>query len=301
MRRRSFLSTVGGTVLATSMLQPRISRAIDPISRSGPSLLRLSLSAYSFRNELVATEGRPAAMTLMDFVDYCSENEIAGCELTSYYFPEQHVDEFTSDLKLHCHRQGLSVSGGAIRNDFCTASLEKLKNDFEHTKSWIDRYQALGATAIRIFAGYQPKGRDWDSTIAQCVEYCQKSADYAHERGMMLALENHGGVTATATGLLEIVRQVESPAFGVNLDSGNFRSSSDPYAELTEIAPYAINAQLKVEMFPNGVAEPTDFERIVKILRQANYRGWLALEYESDEPPRTAIPEHLATLKSILG
>jgi sugar phosphate isomerase/epimerase len=98
--------------------------------------------------------------------------------------------------------------------------------------------------------------------------------------------------------MLEIVRAVKSDGFGVNLDSGNFRSSANPYEELAAIAPYAVNAQLKVEMFPNGVKEWTDIPRVLRILVESGYSGWVALEYEAKEPPLQAIPEWIEKLKT---
>ncbi len=91
---------------------------------------------------------------------------------------------------------------------------------------------------------------------------------HAEKKGVWMALENHGGVTTKAEGMLEIVRRVNSPFFGVNFDCGNFRSS-DPYAELEAIAPYAVNAQLKVDLSRDGKREDTDLERVLKILRDA--------------------------------
>ena len=103
---------------------------------------------------------------------------------------------------------------------------------------------------------------------------------------MHLALENHGGPTATADGLLKFVRDVNSPWFGVNLDSGNFHSD-DPYAELERIAPYALNAQIKVVMSgPDKKKVDADFARLAKILRGAHYRGYVVLEYEEAGNPR---------------
>jgi sugar phosphate isomerase/epimerase len=93
-------------------------------------------------------------------------------------------------------------------------------------------------------------------------------------------LENHGGPTATADGLLKFVRDVDSPWFGVNLDSGNFRTTNDPYAELERIAPYALNAQIKVVMGIGGKKVPAEFKRLAKIMRDAKYRGYIVLEYE---------------------
>ena len=115
-----------------------------------------------------------------------------------------------------------------------------------------------------------------------------------------MALENHGGVTARADGLLEIVRGVQAPSFGVNFDSGNFRSTEDPYAELAQIAPYAINAQIKVEMFPGGRREMADLGRILRILKDSNYSGWVALEYEAQEPAIEAVPGWVQEIKKSL-
>jgi sugar phosphate isomerase/epimerase len=107
-------------------------------------------------------------------------------------------------------------------------------------------------------------------------------------------------VTAKATGLLEIVRKVNAKSFGINFDSGNFRSTSDPYAELEQIAPYAVNAQIKVEVAPDGKKQEADLARIIQILKRAGYSGWVALEYEEKAPPLEAIPKWLNELKKLV-
>ena len=105
---------------------------------------------------------------------------------------------------------------------------------------------------------------------------------------------------ATPEQMLKIIAGImPSPWFGVNFDGGNFRTD-DPYRDLAKIAPYAINAQIKVEVAPNGKAEPTDLPRAVKILKDANYRGFLVLEYEAKEDPLTTIPGHLKRLRELI-
>ena len=90
-----------------------------------------------------------------------------------------------------------------------------------------------------------------------------------------------------------------NPWFGVNFDSGNFETD-DPFADLAKIAPYAVNAQLKVSISPGGKRQPADFERIVRILKDAGYRGFVALEYEESESPFKAIPRILDQLRPLL-
>jgi sugar phosphate isomerase/epimerase len=259
--------------------------------------MQLSLAAYSLRDLL---KGNKDGWDLFKFVDYCHEQGIPGAELTGYYFPADVNDAYIVELKEHCRRRGISVSGGAIANDFCQMDNDKLKRDLEHTKLWIDRYALLGAGAIRVFAGSQPKDDTWPATRDRCIATLQEACKYAHTQGIYLALENHGGVTAKSEGLLEIVRGVQAPSFGVNFDSGNFRSTEDPYAELASIAPYAVNAQIKVEMFPAGKRELADLGRILRILKDSKYSGWVALEYEASEPPLEAIPRWLAEIKKSL-
>lgn len=288
--RRNFVTGFAG--LAGLTLSNNPLSAIEPFKRPVPGRMNLSLAAYSLRDKLTK-EG----WDLFKFVDYCHEQGLGGAELTSYYFPNEITNEYLVELKQHCHRRGVTISGGAIRNDFCQYDVTKLAADVEHTKKWIDYYAVLGAPVIRIFAGNQPANESWGETVSRCVKACETVSKYAATKGVYLGLENHGGVTAKAEGLLEIVNKVQAKSFGVNFDCGNFRSTSDPYKELEQIAPYAVNAQIKVEMFPNGNKEETDLKRVVNILRNAGYSGWVALEYEAKEDPLTAIPVWLNKLK----
>lgn len=300
MKRRDFV--LGCSALATLSAVGGVphASAIEPFVRPQPGQMRLSLAAYSMRQYLQDSKQAKKSMDLFGFVDFCFQLGLSGAELTSYYFPAEVDDAYILDLKRHCHLRGVTPSGGAIRNDFCQSDASKVQMDIEHTNLWTDRYALLGAPAIRIFAGTKPADDTWEETVSRCVAACQTVCQYAQKKGVWLALENHGGVTAKADGLLEIVRKVDSPAFGINFDSGNFRTTSDPYAELAAIAPYAVNAQLKVEIFPDGKREETDLERVVKTLRDVGYSGWLALEYEAAEEPKEAIPRWIEKLQKIV-
>ena len=167
-------------------------------------------------------------------------------------------------------------------------------------RDWIDYSAALGAPVIRIFAGNVPKGETEEVARERCIAGINQSLEYAATKGVCLALENHGGITATPEQMLKIIEGVKpSPWFGVNFDGGNFRTA-DPYADLAKIAPYAINAQIKVDVAPNGKSEPTDLARVVKILKDAKYRGFLVLEYEAAEDPLVAVPGHLKKLRELI-
>lgn len=273
---------------------PKFAAAIEPIQRPGKPKFKFSLAAYSYRELL---SGKEPQLTLADFIDDCAKMGLEGTELTSYYFPPEATDEYLRQLKLQAFRLGLDISGTAVGNDFCHPAGPERDKQITLVKSWVDKAEILGAPVIRIFSGHAKKGQGEAEAHKLAVAGMEECCDYAGKHGVVLALENHGGLTATIDGLLSLVRDVKSPWFAVNLDSGNFQSS-DPYADLARLAPYAMNVQVKVVMNPaGGKKEPADFKRLGKIMSDAGYRGYIVLEYEEAEDPRQACPRYLDQLR----
>ncbi len=297
--RRSFfrdatMITAGAVGGIAGGLFPLHSPAIEPIQRNGTAKFKFSLAGYSYRKLLT---GNPPELTLDDFVADCARMGLEGTEPTSYYFPKEVTHEYLRHLKHLSFRLGLDISGTAVGNDFCHPPGLRREGQIAHVKQWIDYAEILGAPVIRIFSG-SPRG-DQTADVAHklAVEGMQECCDYAGEHGVFLALENHGGLTTTVEGMLRLVRDVNSPWFGVNFDSGNFHSD-DPYADLAQIAPYTINAQIKVVMSgPGGKKVPADFRRLARILTDGGYRGYIVLEYEENEDPRQACPRYIEQLR----
>ncbi len=301
--RRGFFKTAGLGLGAAVGAATTSSFAASPLPRNGQSHMKLSLAAYSF-NKMLATRGTPeeiakAGMRLEDVVDFCAAQNLDGVELTSYYFPKDVSNQYLMDLKQQSFRLGLDISGTAIGNDFCFGPGAERDEQLAMTREWIDYAATVGAPVIRIFAGQAKSGGDEASALKNCIAGISESLDYAATKGVFLALENHGGITATPAQMMRIIDGVkDSPWFGVNLDGGNF-ATDDPYRDLAVIAPYAINAQIKVMVRPNGVKEDADYARIIGILKDAGYRGYIVLEYEEGDP-MGEIPRHLDTLRELL-
>jgi len=277
--------------------------AADPPKRQGNSHLRLSLAGYSFHRQMVrrgtAEQISRAEMNLERFIQFCSDQGLSATELTGYYFPQTITPEYLLGLRSLLHRQGLSVSATAIGNDFCLAPGEARDLQLAECRLWIDYAAILGAPAIRIFAGNVPKGDTEQAAIERCAAAINECLQYAGSKGVFLALENHGGITSTPAQMMRIIERVEnSDWFGVNFDSGNFQTD-DPYGDLRKIAPWAVNAQVKASITVGGQRQPADFVRITGILRDAGYRGFVALEYEESDSPLTAIPALLDQLRPL--
>jgi sugar phosphate isomerase/epimerase len=255
----------------------------------------ISLAAYSVRKAL--TSGQ---MDLFQFIDWCAKLDLAGTELTSYYFPEKFDGAYLRRLRNRAFRSGVTISGTAIRNNFCLPPGPEKDKEIAHVKQWIDYASELWAPHIRIFAGEVPDGSSKQEGIRWVADGVKAVLDHASERGVMIGLENHGGVTGLATDLLAICREVgEHPWFGVNLDTGNYEE--DPYREVEMTVPLAVNVQIKVEMADGKKMVPADLERVAQILIKGGYRGWVALEYEADPDPMTEVPKYIRRLKELLG
>lgn len=300
LSRREFSTSVAAA--AGLAMAPARALAMDPVKRVGAPRMKLSLAAYSFRSYLTdyrrGATPKPGAMTLDGFVDLCAGYPLDGVELTSYYVPEPLPDAYLQRLRRRAFLLGLTVSGTAIGNTFTHPPGPKRDEEMAYTKRWIDRAADLGAPTIRIFAGNLQKGTTEAQARQWCIEAIREACTYAGTRGVILALENHGGIVTTADQLLSIVKEIDSEWFGVNWDSGNFRSA-DAYAELKAIAPYAVTAQVKVEIGSPSGSRPADWTRVIGILRDSGYRGWVALEYEEEEDAKVAVPRLLGELEKL--
>ncbi|MFA6543995.1 MAG: sugar phosphate isomerase/epimerase family protein [Limisphaerales bacterium] len=304
LSRRQFLQTT-----ATTLLAAPAARAIEPLGRTGSARLQLSLAAYSFRDFFGADVQRPTSKTVppagleMDmfkFINFCAENGCVGAELTGYYFPRELTTDYLVQVRRHAFVKGVAISGSAIGNNFSHPKGEKRDKEIAQTKQWIDRAAVLGTSHIRVFAGQTKElsREEADKLVVSALEEC---CDYAGQKGVFLGIENHDAI-GSAEHLLRLIKQVNSRWLGVNLDSGNFHTEN-PYDDFAQIAPYAVNVQFKTEIKRKGAkeSEPADLARKVKILREAHYQGFVALEFEAKDNPYTAVPPVLKQMKELFG
>ncbi len=282
MNRRSFVLSTGALAIG--------SRASAAAARPR---LRSAICAYSFREEL-----KSKTMSYGDLVTLAVDNEVDGLDLTVYWFPDT-SDGFLLPLKRQAYKAGVEIYSISIRSDMCRPTRELQAKEAADVHKWVDAAEKLGAGHIRVFGGTVPKGSTEDQAAGWVVEVLKRAADYAAKKGVILGLENHGGITERAERIVEIVKKVDSPWVGINLDSGNFRR--DAYAQMEMCVPYAVNVQMKVEVRgAEGKTEPCDWKRVARMLASGGYRGYAALEYESKADARSSVPPLLKKLNATL-
>jgi sugar phosphate isomerase/epimerase len=282
MQRRHFLAAVPALAVPAA--------ASPPAGRK--ARLRTAICAYSFRDAL----GKKT-MTYDDLVHLAVETGVDGLDLTVYWFPSTD-SSFLLPLRGLAYRNGVEIYSISVRTNMCQPTPELRAKQFADLKQWVDVAAALGAGHIRVFGGTVPKQNTEDQAAGWVVDVLSYGAEYAGSRGVVLGLENHGGITERAERIVDIVKRVNSPWVGVNLDTGNF--NRDAYAQITQILPYAVNVQFKTEIRDAaGQRVESDWDRLTRMLAEGGYKGYMALEYEAREDPRVAMPRLLARLNEL--
>ncbi|MGQ9730116.1 MAG: sugar phosphate isomerase/epimerase family protein [Candidatus Zipacnadales bacterium] len=253
--------------------------------------MRLGCCAYSYRDLL--KDGR---WTLEDFIRTCCELGLDGVELTSYYFPTTER-AYLNTIKRCCASYGLHISGGAVGSNFCKADPGERRAQVEMTKEWIDHCVVLGAPCIRVFAGPVPEGHTEEEAVDWAVAALRECAAYGKERGVVVALENHGGITASAQQVDRLVREVNNDWFGVNLDFGNYRN---PATEFALTAPHAVTTHAKVTYRDTeGNRQKVDYALVRQVMEGVGYRGYISIEYEEPEDAVEGVARFVEELKTV--
>src|SRR6266568_1703733 len=271
-------------------------QAIEPIKRGGGSSLKVSCNAYSFAKLLNSQlQGRGEGISLFDLAEFCAKQNFDGFDVTGYYFPGYEkngpgvpTDKYIFELKRRAFDLGLGISGTGVGNNFTVADKAARANDVQRIKNWVEVAAKLGAPVLRVFADTQMRAQTWQTVsngatrdevekwIAADIRAC---ADHAAKFGVIIGVQNHGDFLKTAENQISLLKRIDSPWCGAIVDTGYFKAA-DPYEEMAKAAPYAVNWQIKQS--PLGVeseeASPTDLKRLLRVVRESGYRGYLPIE-----------------------
>jgi sugar phosphate isomerase/epimerase len=193
---------------------------------------------------------------------------------------------------------GLELSGLSVYTDFIRPESSAAKAEVTRIKKWVDRAALMGAPLLVVFPGSAKRGTSLVRSMELVAEAMKRLSDHATKQGVILGLENHGMFTEDAAAVLRIVETVDHPWVGANLDTGNFKKQ--PYENMALLAPKAVNCHLKLDVKNVAAREPVDLPRIVQILRGANYRGRVVVQYELDGDPLVEVPKYLRQFRGLL-
>ena len=255
--------------------------------------LRSGLVAYSFRKQFDAK-----TMTYEALIRYIADLGLDGMDTTAYWFPDT-SDQFLSSLRRTAYKNAVSLYSVAARVRLCQPTAEKQRDEVENAKKWLDIAQKLGAGHLRVFGGSVPKGATEAQAMAWAGEVLKPAAEYASTKGVIIGIEDDGGLSTTAEQTLALVKLADSPWVGMNLDTGNFPKNG--YAQVAMCLPYAVSTHVKTKIsLPDGGKEKADWDRLIGMFAKAAYKGFISLEYEDTTPPEQAIPGLAAELRRLV-
>lgn len=284
LNRRQFISSAalasGLAFCPTELIFP-----IDKITRLSKPKVIVGMNAYSFNSPLIAR-----TMNYDDLLVYCASNGIEAVDLTGYYFPSYPIvpqDDEIYQIKRKAFLLRVDISGTGIRNDFTIADKEQRKREVQLVKNWILVAEKLGAPCLRIFTGNSPfAAYSRKEVLDWLVNDLKECADFAGLHGVVLAVQNHNDFLKTADQIEELVKRVNSDWLGLMLDIGGFQSSDDPYREIEQVLPYAVNWQIKESVYISKVETRTELSRIADIIKRSTYRGYLPIETIGKDDPK---------------
>jgi sugar phosphate isomerase/epimerase len=318
--RREFIGTFAGAA-ASAACVPVLARGVDssapespPQAAVAPAIrrCRIGVSTYSFWR-FQHDEWRPIPKCL----EAAAEIGFDGVEILQ----RQLVDtspEALFEIKRRAQALGMPLMGFSTHQGFVTPDAEKRKKNFDTTVACLEQAYQLGIPTMRVNTGTWGTRKDFDDLMAHrgledplpghtdeqgfewAIDAYRRLAVEAGRRGVVMGLENHWGLGRTPEGVRRVVEAVDSPWLRVTLDTGNFLE--DPYAKLASLAPLCVLLQAKTYFGGGQWYElDLDYARIAELFRQADYRGWVSLEFEGKDPVVDGIRKSLALLRSHFG
>jgi sugar phosphate isomerase/epimerase len=243
-----------------------------------------SVNAYSFSDLLSAKDFRDEEQvyTLFNLLEWCHDRGIKGLDPTAYFFPtypEVPSDDYLKIFRERAAEYGIVITGTGIRNDFANPDPGIRAEGVARAKEWIVAASKLGAPVLRCFAGEIPEGYkdNWEEPAGWMIECYKELIPLAAEHGVKIGIQNHGDMLQTAAQCLYILEKIDSPWAGIIIDTGNF-TTADPYKDIEQLVPYAVNWQVKEFTDGYGGHIRTDYEKLVRIIVKGGYEGFVPVE-----------------------
>jgi sugar phosphate isomerase/epimerase len=287
--------------------------------------MKISVTMYSFNQW-----ARQGKIDVKGFIEYCGGiKEVEAVDLLSYYWKDEAKEKPMAVQMLK--DKGLALAAFAIGSNFAHADKKVFRDQIDKAKYGVDVTAEMGAPCLRIFGGsiekaddhhHDPKWGVWGTTLSEdatraeimkvVTEAVVELTEYAKDKGVVLAMENHGGIPATAEEMNTMLKDIDSPYFKYCPDTGNFLTSGvDPVTEFKATAKNAVHVHLKdvIKAPPGSTREYAmctigegivDIAGCIKVMQDVGYDKYLSIEYEGMEDPKEGVKKSVEYTQSVL-
>lgn len=249
-------------------------------------------------------------------IDKAANIGVAGVDILHRQMDSED-NSYLQALKRRAYENGIDLVCLSIHQDFVDPSKEFRQKQVDHTIRCIELAYKMGIPAVRLNSGTWGTAGSFNNLMAargiekpidgyneddaygwiqDCIYKCLPKAEQC---GVILALENHWGLSGTPEGMIRIKNSVKSDWLKYLADTGNFLE--DPYDKLETIFPDC--AFISCKTYDGGGTWYTldlDYDRIVRQIHDVGYRGYITLEFEGKEDPETAVPKGIKMLKGYI-
>lgn len=315
--RRTFLTT-SAAAASLGMLQgcsttpaaEREGAASSGARRGNP----IAVSTYSFWR--FGKAGRRA--TVPESIEQAARMGFDGVEVLEVQMGKDAGPSDRREIKRQALHAGLPLVGLSTHQGFVSPDKAKRQANITRTTNSLELAYELGIPTMRVNTGTWGTSKSFDHLMENkgiesplegytddegfkwVIDAYAELAKEAEKRGVVMGLENHWGLGRTAAGVMRVVNAVDSPWLRTTLDTGN--SLEDQYSEYEKLAPDAVLVQAKT-YFGGGIwyTLDIDYQRVAAILKKANYKGFISLEFEGKDDWQTGVPKSLAMLRDVFG
>ncbi len=319
LSRRDFLNTtgiLGATALATGGVSTSV---LAEAPKKPAPRIQLGVCTYSYWH----LEGPKVPIATV--MDKAAALGVAGVDILHRQMELPEREPLTAEhrvylrqLKRHGFHCGVAPVCLSTHQTFLNPDPAVVTANVEHTEKCIEICYEMGIPSMRINTGRWGTTEDFDQLMKDrgiepilpghteeegfkwVIDGISRCLAKAEQCGVVLALENHWGLARTPEGQLRILNSIPSPWLGALMDTGNFLEN--PYDQLKLIAPKTVYVQAKT--YPGGGVWYTldlDYDRIARILADANYTGWISLEMEGKEDADKAVAQSIEMLRRKFG
>lgn len=293
--RRSFLKqsaqTAAGLALLDSVGEPSWAAKAKP-------RFQISLAQWSLHRAL-----RSKQLDNLDFAKTArTDYGIDAIEYVNQFFKDKAADKsYLAEMKKRARDHGVKsrlimIDGEGALGD---ADPAKRTQAVENHYKWVEAAKYLGCYCIRVNA--QSSG-SYDEQLERAADGLRRLTEFGEKHKISVIVENHGGLSSNGTWLASVIKNVNHPLCGTLPDFGNFNLGNgqqyDRYKGVRELMPFAKAVSAKSHDFDEkGNEVHTDYSRMMKIVLDAGYNGYVGIEYEGD---KLGEPEGIRATKKLL-
>jgi len=278
MKRRTFLGlsagAAGGLCLAGC-------ESLDAMLGGSKVPFKISLAQWSWHRRL-----RGQQQPKMDNLDFAMNARLFGVEAVEYvnqFFKDKAKDtDYLAEMKKRAEDNGVKSllimcdGEGNLGDPDSQRRTQAIENHYK----WLEAAKFLGCHSIRVNAGSRGT---YDEQLELAADGLRRLSEKALEFKLNVIVENHGGLSSNSDWLTSVIKKVNLTNCGTLPDFGNFPPEVDKYESVKMLMPYARGVSAKSYDFDeNGDETTIDFYRMLKIVVDSGYKGYVDIEYEGN-------------------